>query len=159
VGNQKSSINLGKIIYVEQEYNLYSFVKVGILLFIWVLIMLISIYLILPNQNDYFFIPFLFGILMIISLLLSLKKKDITIYERGINFPPSLFSVLRKPKFFHCEDIKSISIDKENHSLIIKLKSGKEYNYDSSISYYKTDQLFPIVKRAFKEQKHIEFIE
>jgi hypothetical protein len=159
VGKQKSLTDLGKVIYIEQNYNLYDFVKVGIFLFLWLLIGTLLIYYMLPYQNNYLFIPFSFGIMMIISLLLSLKKKFITVYERGVNFPPSLFSMLRKPKYFHCEDIKSISIDKEKHSLIIKLKSGNVYNYDSSLSYYKTDQLFPIVKRAFKEQKHIEFIE
>ena len=51
-----------------------------------------------------------------------------------------------------------ISIDNKNKSLVIKLKSSKEYNYNNS-AYYKTDHLYPIVKEAFRNYHHIRFVD
>ncbi len=101
---------------------------------------------------------FVLSILFFISCAFFLiNGADLIVYKYGINFPRLYFIIKRKVKLLNCSDIKKISIDTKNKSLVIELKSGKTYNYNNS-SYYKTDHLFPILKDAFNEYEHIEFV-
>ncbi|UCE38936.1 MAG: hypothetical protein JSW00_06855 [Thermoplasmata archaeon] len=145
-----------KILYKEYKFNYGSLINN--ILPILLIFFIASIIIFFVTLNIFILIPIIYLYIFIIILFLSNKVIYLTIYEDGINFPQVFLNRLKKEKFLHLNEIIQISVDDINRSLVIKLKSGKEYNYNNS-SYFKTDHIYAIIKEVFQKYKHIEFIE
>jgi len=145
-----------KVIYEEKKFAYLNLVRgQTILIFFLMIFMLFNF---LSNHHLIWLILFTFAAILFIVAFFSMKPVSLTIYEDGINYPVTLFSLIKKIKLLHCNDILQISTDHIDKNLIIKMKSGEEYIYNR-IPFYCSDHLYPIIKDTFQMYNHIEFIE